>query len=317
MAYRKAFWGIILLVVGSLFLLKNLDIFHFSWYAFWQLWPLFLVLWGISIIPANGWLRLGLSVLAIGATFWVASSTGALERRGFHWDGEFNWNDERQDRYEEGVWDSDNDSLPNLEQTIREPWDQGIRSAILRLDAAAGEFVLRDTTSDLMLFEKSGRLARYNVISKRIGDSQVIDLALQNTRIRGNANNKVVLSLNTAPVWDFDLDIGAADVDFDFSPYRVGEVKVDGGAASIDLRFGERSDNVKVDIDAGAASITLYIPQNAGCTFYSETFLASRDLDGFEKLSRGRYRTPGYDEAPIKFQVKADAAISSFEIKRY
>ncbi|HRZ76565.1 MAG TPA: DUF5668 domain-containing protein [Bacteroidales bacterium] len=317
MAYKNAFWGIILLVVGSLFLLRNLDIIDFSWYAFWRLWPLFLLLWGVSILPLNGWIRLALSVLAIGITLWIAQRTGYLERRGFAWDQDHHWEYRLEPGDSTGLYWDDQDTTFSVEQTIREPWDPGIHSAILRLDAAAGEFILTDTSSDLMHFEKSGRLARYNVTSKRVGDKQVIDLALQNTRIRGNANNKVMLALHPDPVWDFDLDIGAADLDFDLSPYLLGEVKVDGGAASIDLRFGPRSERVNVDIDAGAASITLHIPREAGCSFDSETFLASRDLEGFDKISRGRYRTPGFDQAPVKFFVKADAAISSFEIKRY
>lgn len=323
MGYRKVFWGVILVLIGMLFLLKNLDFIDFSWYAFWQLWPVLLLLWGISILPVNSALRLSLSVLVVIGTLWIASERGDLKRHSFRWSERHTLQDDRDDRkdyekeYEDEWKDPEDTSYAYNEQVIREPMDDSILSAVLRLDAAAGEFYLEGSTDDLLLFEKKGRMARYNILSKRIGESQVIDLSLQNTKIRGNVNNEVSLSLNTKPVWDFDLDIGAAEVEFDLSGHKVEDVKVDGGACSVRLKFSDLHNDVKIDIDAGAASIELQIPEGAGCEVEAETFLTSKDLKGFEKLERGKYRTPDYEEADVKFHISMDAAIASFEIERY
>jgi len=316
MTYRKVFWGVILLVIGLLFLLRNLGYIDFHWHAIWQLWPLLLLLWGISILPINSAIRVVLSLLTVIATLWIFSTMEPAER-GLRWNHDYSW-DDRHDRHHgqaEG-W-SDESTADYSDQRIVEPWDDAIESAVLRLDAAAGNFTLKGMTSNLMEFEKDGRVAKYTMTSKRIGSSQVIDLALQNTRIRGNSSNDVRITLNTIPLWDFDLDIGAADLEFDLSAYRVGEVSVDGGASAIDLRFGDRHEDVKVRINAGAASIDIQIPRTAGCEVDFDTFLASRDLDGFDKVDQGLYRTPDFDAATVKFYIKMDAAISSLEVKRY
>lgn len=323
MSYRKVFWGVILVLIGMLFLLRNLGYIEFSWYGFWHLWPLLLLLWGISILPIHSVIRLSLSVLVVIATLWIAGERGDLNRQGLRWSKQSSWDDnhfrhhyDMDDDLDTSTWDTDT-SNTYTEQSITEPWDDGILSAVLRLDAAAGDFTMSGTTDELMIFEKAGRMARYNVLSKRIGESQVIDLSLQNTRIQGNVNNKVKLALNPSPVWDFDLDIGAAELNFDLTPFKIGEMKVDGGACAITLKFGDLLEDVDIDIDAGAASIVLEIPKEAGCNIEAETFITSKDLEGFDKLERGKYRTPGYEDARVQFHIKLNAGIASFEVKRY
>jgi membrane protein DedA with SNARE-associated domain len=43
-------WGIILIVIGGIFLLHQFDInvWHFLWQSFWRLWPVILIVWGVQ-----------------------------------------------------------------------------------------------------------------------------------------------------------------------------------------------------------------------------------------------------------------------------
>lgn len=58
MSYRKIFWGVMLVLIGTLFILKNVGVIFFDWVTIWRLWPLILILWGISLIPVKDYLKL-------------------------------------------------------------------------------------------------------------------------------------------------------------------------------------------------------------------------------------------------------------------
>ncbi len=311
MTYKRVFWGVILVLIGVLVLLKNLDMIHFSWFAFWRLWPLLLILWGISVLPIKDWIKLSVTFLAIAATFWIASESGNLKMGPW----------EKSDHYSWGWddWDGTDEGLQGREtQVIREKMDSSIRFAVLKMTAAAGSFDIRGKTDDLLFFRRSGMVGQYEMTRQMEGETCTLNFQIREKNITSsNDGNRVVMRLNALPVWDLDLDVGAAEIDFDMSEYQVKNVDIDGGAASMKLRFGNMAPEVNIDIDAGASSITLYIPKDAGCKVDMDTFVTGKTLDGFERLSRGNYQTPGYDTASVRFFVKLDAAVSDLKIERY
>ena len=89
------------------------------------------------------------------------------------------------------------------------------------------------------------------------------------------------------------------------------------GAADIDVKLGDKVDNVEVDINSGVTSVKLSVPQGVGCEFRMDGALSSKDLDGFDKMGDGVWRTPGYDNATKKIKVDADTGLSSIKIVRY
>jgi len=71
MKFRNIFWGIILILVGVLFTLENLNIIDFDWYNLWRLWPVVLVLWGVSILPVKNMIKVVLVILVLlGSIFY-------------------------------------------------------------------------------------------------------------------------------------------------------------------------------------------------------------------------------------------------------
>ncbi len=65
MKYKGIFWGLLLVTIGILFLLKNLGLICFSWCGLWMIWPVLLIFWGITILPVNDLTKTILSVIAI------------------------------------------------------------------------------------------------------------------------------------------------------------------------------------------------------------------------------------------------------------
>ena len=312
MSYKKIFWGVVLVLIGTLFILKNIGIIYFDWVTLWRLWPLILILWGISIIPVKDYLKLIFSAVAILVSVLLVNQ---FDRTGYYRFGrehrqESKWND----------YGNDDNSVSGSEQKLSQDYDSTISRVELKLEAAAGEFKLTDEISDDMMLTlfKQGTVGNYSMTSRDDSTKRYIELNMQNGNIRmKNRGNRVQIGLNPNVIWDFDFDIGASSIDFDLSNYQVEKLDIDGGASSISLKLGDKSPETHLSIEAGAASVSIQIPETSGAEITTETALTSRDFKGFNKVSNGLYRTAGFESATRKVYIEFDAAVSSLSVKRY
>lgn len=272
----------------------------------WRLWPVILVLWGVSILPVHSLIKLGLTVLILaGTVFFMVDQT-------------VEWDDNKRIRIENrwDKWDK-SDKYP-IDQSFDIPYDDSVKSAMLDLDIAAGAFIMEDTTGSLIDFNKRGTKAKYTYVVKRSDDRAVVKIERDEIKINtGKSNHKIDLKLNKEPVWDFNLDAGAAAIDFDLSAFKVKKFDLDGGAAAFELKFGDLYPETHVTIDAGASAIELEIPENSGCDLRITAVLSEKSIDGFKKLDHGHYRTENFEDAENKIFIEVDAAVSSYSITRY
>lgn len=314
MSYRKLFWGILLVIIGTLFILKNLGWIYFDWWTVMRLWPLVLILWGVSIIPVQSYIKVILSFVAIALAFVLVSKFDKREKPDFNWNNNHhNWSYNHDDSDEDTTYSDD-------VQELFQSYDSTVTSATLSFQAAAGDFKLSDSllSDKLLLFRKTGNLGNYSMESNDEGGNRNIELSIEDSHVKfQNKGNMVQLYLNPEPAWDFKFDIGAANINFDLSKFNTGKVEVDGGASSINLRLGSRADISRVVINAGAASITIDVPKDAGVEVETETVLTSRNFIGFDKLSKGHYRTDNFDSATSKIYIEVDAGVSSLNVNRY
>lgn len=316
MSYKKLFWGILLVVIGTLFILKNLGWIYFDWGTFFHLWPLILILWGISLIPIKDYIKLILSLVAILLTVILVTKFENRNQSSFWHKNNSNWEFEFNDDNE----NFDSTRISGDMQELFQPYDSTIKSATLFFDAAAGDYRLIDSTftDKLMLFRKKGNIGNYSMMSEDSDNSRTINLKIDDSKIRlKNRGNLVQLYLNPQPAWDFNFDIGAASIDFDLSKFKVNNLKVNGGASSIKLRLGAKNASTNVEVDAGAASMDFFVPESAGVQLRTETVLTSRNINGFTKVSNGLYRTSNYNGAASVINITINAGVSSINVTRY
>jgi hypothetical protein len=318
MNYRKIFWGVLLIVIGALIVLKNLGVFYFSWWSIIRLWPVVLVLWGISLIPVKDWIKLCISLVTILIAVLLVVQYERKDHDDFSWFNRpfhhWNWNNDDWDKYKE---DHQTDKEWKT-QTLQEPFDSTIVYAELNLDAAAGAFQLTDTTTELIYFDRQGYWGDYSMTSEDIDDKAIISLTLQNSHVNlPNEGHKVNIKLNKTPMWDFNFDIGAASINFDLSNYKTRSIDIDGGAASITVKLGDRYYETNMSIDAGASSLVIEIPENSGCEVQANTVLSSRNLDGFSKTGDRTFQTDNFQSSGNKIYITIDAAVSSLTVNRY
>jgi hypothetical protein len=125
------------------------------------------------------------------------------------------------------------------------------------------------------------------------------------------------MRLNDNPVWDFNVDVGAAEFNLDLSAFKVNRLDIDGGASDIEVTLGERYNKTDVVIDAGAADITIKVPESSACEIRTSTILAGKDFGGFNKIDRGLYQTPNFSESANRIFIDIDAAVSGLTVERY
>lgn len=308
MSYRKIFWGLLLVTIGVLFILKNTGVLFFSWHTILHLWPVILILWGISIIPVKDWIKLVLSLITVVIAFFAIQQYVPKEKH----DWNFEWND-KNDR-EAG----NEDNIESYSNIMSEDYDSTTKIAELKLNIGVGNFVIKDTTNKLIEVKHDNNNANYSMTAKVEDSLTTIDLSLEKGEFNdGNIKNNVNLKLNSLPIWDMDLNVGAAEVDFDLSGLKTRNLEIKGGASDIDLKLGGNLPASDVKIEAGAASITIRIPESVGCEIISNTFMSSKDFKGFTKIGNQQYQTPNFNSSTNKIKIDLQAGVARVDVVRY
>jgi hypothetical protein len=308
MSYRKIFWGLLLVIIGILFILKNTGVLYFSWHTMWHLWPVILILWGISLIPVKDWIKLVLSLLTVVITFFAMQQYGPKDNR--NWNFEWNDNNDRDN--------NDQDSTTVYNNVMSEDFDSLTKFAELKLNIGVGNFTIKDTTNLLIEVKHDNDNANYSMTAKAEDSLTRIDLSLEKGEFNnGNVRNNVNMKLNPNPIWDLDLNVGAAEVNFDLSGFKTRNLKIQGGASDIDLKIGAAVPLTDVKLEAGAASIMIRIPESAGCEIISNTFMASKDFKGFTKIGKQKYQTPNFAKSTNKIMIDLQAGVARVDVVRY
>lgn len=322
MSYKKIFWGVALVIIGVLFILNNLGVSYFSIEMIVRLWPLLLIFWGVSLLPIKDSFKIVLSViiLALGVIFISSNEYYGNSCQGMRMIREhkkyFEDNEGKVYRYEHK--NIKKKKLDKEEQMLCQPYKRNIENAELEFDAVVGSFIIGGETKQLFEFEKEGNLGNYSLTTRTKSKREFIKIRLKDTHIEGeHKSNEASIKLNSNPIWDFKFDVGAASLDADFSDYKVSDLNIDGGAASIRVKLGNQYSKTDVNIDAAAASIRIYIPESSGCEVETSTFFSEKHFDGFIRLKRGYYQTPDFENTNDKIYISIDAAASEVSIVRY
>jgi len=294
----RVFWGSFFLLLGLLLLADRMGYITVQWYAWWRFWPLLLVLGGIALLLRES--KLLWIVYAFAGAGLAVVLASVLS---FSWvDGD--WRGNREARQQEFM-------VPLAETTER---------ASFALESGAGECIMEDTTSALVAATTQCGFGEYQLDQTSTGGQEDVRLTLKGKNARwglGRMNNRAEIKLNTGPVWDLDLSLGAARVDADLRPYKVERLKLNVGAAKVTLKIGARGSETRVDVNAGASSIKIEVPESAGCEVLVEAPLSSKKFPGFTKTGSGEYRTDNFDGAAQKISIDINAGVSSLKVVRY
>jgi hypothetical protein len=295
----QMFWGFFLLTLGALFLLVKYDVIVSSFEFVWDLWPLVFVFWGAMVIfrqsvarpIINGFFGIFLALLLFG--FFNNIFCG------------YNCEFDETDSYTE---------------FYNEDYNPAVKFANLRIDAGAGLFTISDTTNNLVDAKARGILGEYDFSCDQSDSLADVDFRMHTRNFnffRNKLRNQLNIKLNSNVIWDFDINLGASKSKFDLSNFNVRSLSLETGATSTNIKFGDKSDDTSVDIQMGAASLTLQIPKNVGAEIDSDMALISKHFEGFSKKGDGYYVTDNFDSSKKKIKINVEGGVSSFNIYRY
>lgn len=296
--------GIILIVIGVIALLVTFFDVEIVWSELAKLWPVFIIIFGISILPLNKLLKSILVVICI-----LLSSL--LYYNGVKEDDDFVYEDTRS-----VMTESDDVDV----QEFSEPFRNNIVEADVEINYGAGTLYLNSPVSELV---KASNVSNYIIQDfSVVYEDDKADILFDVERsisVSGNEldQNKFYLSLNENPIYDFEINFGASSMNFDFSDYKVADLDVNGGACDINIKLGDIHDFTDVSINTGVSDVKIGIPENSGCRVKCESVLSNKNFDGFMKKSSGVYETTNYSSAQNIVNIEFAGAISDFEIYKY
>lgn len=295
--------GIWFIFFGIIALLYNFNVIHFNFWAILPYWPLLVVTLGANLIfqnRKNG--TLIMSILNIGICLYLGY-VGMTSNEHFSFLNNINIQNSQD--------------TTGTSQTVSVPFDESIREAKLSINAGALAIVMDTTnTSDLIIANTTNNNIGLKLLQS--DDTSKPKLELNSIIKRENSkNNSVTFALNRNPVWDLDLNIGAASFTANFSHHKFSKMEINSGAASMNIKLGAPSQEISsIEINTAASSCKIQIPKDAACRVETTTLLSSRNLDGFEK-NGDYYQTSNFDTATKKYDITVDGAANSLKISRY
>ncbi|MCF8366515.1 MAG: DUF5668 domain-containing protein, partial [Bacteroidales bacterium] len=272
MRSKNVFWGVVLVSIGILFVLRNIGVIYFTWGSIFNLWPVFLIVLGISLLPINGIVRILLAFFVVVFSLIFISNTDYYNRYQYfephNW---FRWENDDYSNFDE------DENYEWRDQQLFEDYNEEINNAVLDLDAIAGEFVISETTDYLLKFDRQGNFGKYYLRADNAGSAVVLKIDMDSYIENGpKLKNEARIRLHPDPLWNIKVDAGASKLDFDLSPFKIDRMDIDGGASSINIKLGDRYENTELIINSGAAATFIEVPQNVGCRVETNTVLSSK-----------------------------------------
>lgn len=320
MKSRNLFLGVIILFSGIIALLSVLNVFEFHWSILWRLWPVFLIIIGISLLPFKEYVKTLMLLVALGLGCWLYQAEAenyegnAITRFFNRTFSSWTWsNDDDEDEE-----DADEQEAYATDQHFSEPYAE-VERASIDIDFGAGDLEIKNPCAELVTVDAVSNFVKYSFRTEPKEGETAIFLngkGHSNGSIK-SATNDLKVALCTHPVWNFSLDMGAADADLDLSPYKVEKVVINGGACDLDLKLGNYGGNTVVDINTGASDIDIQVPTDAYCQINIKSAISGKDFTGFEKMANGQWQTPNYEQASTRIVINMSCAVSDVSVTRY
>jgi hypothetical protein len=315
--------GLVLVLIGTAFLLNNFGYIHFHWSNIIHLWPIFLVIAGVNLVFAHNnspWatiLKVAVVVGGIGLMLF-----GDFGNRFNFWPGHhvyYNNDNNMDDDNNDDDDDTTGTKGVKLKGNFEEPYKADIKTARLNISGAGTEYTLSDTTNQLFSADTRNTFGRYDFSHSQDDSVYVLDFKMKSHHGFNfdSDKNTAVMRLNPNPVWEIHVETGATRLDFDLSKFKVKELRLHGGAASYNVKLGAPLAMTDVDVATGVSGVDISIPKNAACSIETSSGLSDNNFDGFNKTRDNNYETPGFANAKNKMHIRISGGLSDFKVHRY
>jgi len=290
--------ALILIALGGAFLLSNLGIVSFNWWALLRYWPVFLILVGLDLLlgrTALGSIAVALVGLVIlgGILYLVSNDDTVSGPRFVQLSGE------------------------TVTRDVSEPLGNVSRLDSATFSIGAGTTHI-DTVSDSSTIVEGSyetdRDLELKVDYRPDDGTLVISQEAPQGFPTDNYVGELDLSLNNTVSYDnVQFDFGAGEFILDLTDLDVQSITVDGGVGNIQIKLPEMGDYT-IDVSAGVGNVGIDVPDDFEGRIVTDVALTSVDIpDRFEKQDNV-YTTAGYDSASDRATIHISTAIGNVEV---
>ena len=314
----KYLFGFFFITIGSLLLAhKFYPLFVVE--DVWRLWPLILLLLGVSSlvkhVTVKKILMSGIGLIAAIILFSDDENKGIIIEL---------------DKDEKVSVVKDSVSVPydpNLSDTSYLSISAGAASIDIGLNEDSSLILIQRHSE---VFENESEVNGGNIDEIDTGSSFSIDHKILdginrvNLEFGGNltlfGNQKLKRAkvlLNPKALWNIDIDGGATSMNADLSALRISSLNLEVGASSVSLRLGTMQDSSFYHIEGGAAKFLIEIPEDAGCRITQESGLSKHDFPNFIKKADNVFESPNYATSKKKIILDIQTGVSSITVQMY
>ncbi|MFY7826798.1 MAG: LiaI-LiaF-like domain-containing protein [Flectobacillus sp.] len=328
---KNIFAGGFLILLGILFLGKEYGWFHIHWHDIARMWPLLLIYMGLmAFVGKTSRSATVISIIMIAIFIplvLVKSCVDDVKSEVFDGDRDFHLRFDDKDQNnnndnDEGDTSEDDKSSygEGGKQHIVEPMNASIKTANFELNGGAAEFIIDGSSSDLVEADADLDFGKISLGKTGDGDNPSVNFKLtgkkEGINFDSDRHNKVSLKFNPNVLWNMRFEFGAGKADFDFSSYRIKQLDIKTGVTETDIKLGDLSDNMIVNVESGLTSIEFEVPEVTGCRIKVKGGLNSKNFEGFVK--KGDYwESPDYDKSTKKILINFEGGLQDLKVKRY
>ena len=287
--HRFPTWGIILVLLGVVFLLQSLDVLPWGlWGTIWRLWPVILIAIGLNIILSriNFWLAGGVVLTVLVASLGIAIwYYGPGDRVGT--------------------------------SSFSEPLGD-LQSAEVEINFGAGKLIISSLPEDSSNFVEAR--ADDGGLTKELNRSAgrgTLKLSMERKWWRwGDVSVTWEVKLSRTLPLELIVKSGASDMELNLTDLKMGEFRLDTGASRANVVMPAKAGLTRASITAGAANVTITIPEGVAARVKTDTGLASIDVDeGRFPRSGDYYLSPNFDTAENRLDLSVKGGVASISIR--
>jgi len=289
-------WGILLLFLGIIFLLQNLNVLPWGlWGTLWHFWPVLIIIIGASILLRyhNVWLvsTLVLAMLfaCLGITVWQYGASPPAEK----------------------ITNAYSEPLGSLEQAQIEIDFSGGSLTMDSLPYAslnfveAGSGISNSQTSLRADFHRQGSEGELHLSLER-GRWEFWSKGENSWQVRFNRNIPLTLDINSA----------ASNVNLDLSQLQITELAMDVDLGNYMVKVPSSAGSVHVYIDADLSNLEIIIPDGVAIKLVTDTDLSVLKVDEHRFPRKGDYYiSQDFASAKNRIELELNCDLSRVQVK--
>ena len=283
--------GLVFVLVGLAYLGNSTGWFNVN-IDIWRLWPLLIVISGLSMLSRRGWVSwlIGsiMTVIVLGAVALVLFSNVSF-----------------------GNADMVNKDIA-IEKIV------GAETATIAIDTGAGQLNIAGGSDRVVNGTFESNFADLQTSSTLISAEQQVNISAKGKWSGfGNRRNDLNLKLMSELPTDLSIDSGASDMNLDLRTIVANRISIDTGASDLELHLGDRATLTDVKVKAGASSVVITVPTAVGVRLKIDAGVSSKNIDSdIKRVDDQNYQTENFTDAAKKIELDLDLGVASFELKQ-